>query len=470
MITLWSIRMRKVSYGYYKLPLQSNDLHCWSRVRLLSLHSCFEGILLITIFYNIAQFCLVAIGWPLILALVLIKKKYRKRIPSRLGWQLHRKFPIYNNNHENNTTFWVHALSVGEVTSAIPLVTKIRQTWPESRIVVTVTTTTGEAVANTRLAETADVILPSPIDLLPVVQRYLQYIEPDIYIQVETDFWPNLLTLLNRKKIPTLLVNGRISQKSLGIYKKFAFFFAPMFGSFNHLVMQTQADTVSMRDFGVTDEQLLTLGNLKFDIPTTFCDSPDITTLLPTNRTIFVAGSTHEGEEEIIFSVYRELRQQHPELYLILVPRNPDRGEKLKQLAGTLNLKGLLRSISPKQPADLLIVDTIGELVQFYQHSSIAFVGGSLVSQGGHNPIEPAIMGVPVVYGQHMEDFQEIAEDLLTSGGGYQVSGPDQLRDIISEFITNPDKRKDAGSAARACIMRQQGVIDKHIQLIRSLL
>lgn len=425
---------------------------------------------MITVCYNIAQFCVVAIAWPLILALVLSKKKYRQRIPSRLGWQLSKKLTWSGKRQKGGKTFWLHALSVGEVTSAVPLVIAIRKTWPESRIVVTVTTTTGEEIARKHLTEVADVILASPIDLFPVVRNYVQHIQPDIYIQVETDFWPNLLAHLRKKRIPTLLVNGRISQKSLGSYKKFSFFFAPMFQSFNHLAMQTKADAANMKDFGVTDDRLLTLGNLKFDIPATDSKDPEIAALLPADRLIFVAGSTHESEEEIILKSYHSLIAKHPELYLVLVPRNPARAGQLVQLASTFNLQAVLRSASPQHGADLLIVDTIGELVEFYRHSSIAFVGGSLVAQGGHNPIEPAVMGVPVLYGPHMEDFHEIAEDLVDSGGGRQVSGPEQLSHIIADYSANPGKRSKAGSAAKECILNRKGVIDRHIELIRSLL
>ena len=424
---------------------------------------------MITILYNIAQVVLLAIFWPLILALVICKEKYRKRIPHRLGWQLRKRLPQSARQQEVGTTFWIHALSVGEVTSAVPLVLKIRKNWPESRIIVTATTSTGEAIARKHLTDTADAILGSPVDLVPVVHSYLHHIQPDIYIQVETDFWPNLLALLRRKAVPSLLVNGRISQKSLGSYKKFAFFFAPMFQSFSYLAMQTKADADNMKDFGVNDAQLLTLGNLKFDLPST---QPDelFAALLPKDRVIVVAGSTHEGEEEILFSSYRDLLAKHPELYLVLVPRNPKRAEQLLQLAATYGLSGTLRSSSPQDCADLLIVDTIGELVECYRHCSIAFVGGSLVAQGGHNPIEPAVMGVPVLFGPHMEDFQEIADDLQASGGGRQVSGSEQLSSLITDYVANPDSRKAAGSAARDCIFNRQGVINRHIALIRSLL
>lgn len=424
---------------------------------------------MIIISYNIVQLFLLLFAWPLLLALVLTKEKYRKRIPSRLGWQLARAIPCSGKDASAHKTFWIHALSVGEVTSAVPLVLKLRESWPNCRIVVTVTTTTGEAIAHRHLGQTADAILPSPIDLLPVVLKYIQHIQPDIYIQVETDFWPNLLTALKRNNTPCLLVNGRISQKSLSSYKKLPFFFGPMFRSFDFLAMQTMADAENMAYFGVADKQLLTLGNLKYDIQP-IEKRTDISSLLPVERPLLVAGSTHAGEEEIILASFRQLLEQHPALYLVLVPRTPGRAEEIKKLAKGFGFNSVLRSSAPTTHADLLIVDTIGELMDFYRHAYIAFVGGSLVAQGGHNPIEPAAMGVPVIYGPHMEDFQEIADELIASGGAHQVSGQNQLISITADYLVNPEKRDAAGSAAQKFIDRQRGVLDRHIDLIRSLL
>ncbi len=425
---------------------------------------------MLILLYNIAQLVILTILWPVLLPLVLLKSKYRHRIPARLGIGNLKKLadavPA-----KGQCTFWVHALSVGEITSALPLVTGLRKAYPDCRIIITAATETGEAVARDLLSHLVDCILASPIDILPVVSRYIRTIQPDIFIQVETDFWPNLLTALRRSNVPTILVNGRISQKSVDSYRKFAVFFMPIFQSFSQMCMQTEADKENMKRLGISSMQLHTLGNLKYDTPALASGSSStLARLFPENRFIVVAGSTHEGEEHILFSCYKTLRSSHPHLYLVIAPRNPRRAEQLLQLAEQFDLQGVKRSKNPEHHGDFLIVDTIGELVECYRHCTVAFVGGSLVPQGGHNPIEPAIMKLPVLFGLHMEDFHEISQDLIIAGGAIMVSDEEHLRTSLEKLIINDDLRIRVGLAAETCIKAQQGVIARHIELIHSLL
>jgi 3-deoxy-D-manno-octulosonic-acid transferase len=401
---------------------------------------------------------------------MLLKTKYRRRIPARLGLggltKMANVVPA-----KGQYTYWVHALSVGEITSALPLVTGLRKTYPDCRIIVTAATETGEAVARDLLSHLADCILASPIDLLPTVSRYIRTIQPDIFIQIETDFWPNLLTSLRRNNVPAILVNGRISQKSLNSYRKLDIFFLPMFQSFSHMCMQTEADKENMQALGIPSEKLHTLGNLKYDTPGVASDSrTTLSCFFPENRLILVAGSTHEGEEQILYSCYKTILLNHPHLYLVIVPRNPKRSEQLLLQAESFGLHGVKRSQNPEHHGDFLIVDTIGELVECYRHCAIAFVGGSLVPEGGHNPIEPAIMQLPVIFGLHMEDFHEISHDLITAGGAVMVTDETQLRATLEQLIRDSDLRKRMGLAAETCIKAQQGVITRHIELIHSLL
>lgn len=399
---------------------------------------------------------------------MLAKPKYRRRLPARLGFGLKKHF---SRTHTTRPTFWVHGLSVGEITSAVPLVVGLRKRYPDSRIVVTASTETGEAVAKNLLTHVADHIVGSPLDILPVVARFIRYIQPDLFILIETDFWPNLLTSLARRDIPSFLVNGRISQKSFDAYRKFSFFFVPMFRSFNHICMQTETDREKMKTLGVHEAQLHTLGNLKYDTPAqTAASTSRIAQLLPEDRLIFVAGSTHQGEERIILEAYRKLRCAHPQIYLVLVPRNPERTDEILHLGKTLQQHGVKRSEDSDDSGDYLLVDTIGELVELYRYCHIAFVGGSLVAEGGHNPIEPAIMSVPVLFGPHMEDFHEIAADLVAAQGASVITAERQLTSTLSELIVNDSLRSHMGRCASACITAQQGVITRHIDLISLLL
>lgn len=431
-------------------------------------HHARRIIYLLTLCYNITQFAILAVFWPVLLLLILVKRKYRRHLPARLGLGLAQNFPPLR---EGQPTFWVHGLSVGEITSAAPLVVGLRTTYPKSHIVVTAATETGLSTANSLLHGVADQILSSPLDLLPVVNRFISRIQPDLFILVETDFWPNLLAALHRRHHPILLVNGRISHKSFTVYNRFSWFFVPMFQRFDHICMQTERDRQNMKDLGLIDEKLHILGNLKFAQPaTTSASSLSIFRHLPENRLVFVAGSTHRGEEQFIFQAYRELRSDHPDFYLVLVPRNTERAEEILELGGKYRLRGIKRSAELEKTGDYLLVDTIGELVDLYRSCHIAFVGGSLVAEGGHNPIEPASMSKPVLFGPHMEDFEEIAAALVAAGGALVVPEGQQLCSILKGLIADEDLRSRIGTCASACTMSQQGVITRHLELIASLL
>ncbi|WP_167505871.1 3-deoxy-D-manno-octulosonic acid transferase [Desulfosediminicola flagellatus] len=421
---------------------------------------------MIALLYNILQLILLIIFWPLIFAFVVFKPKYRKRIPARLG------FPLPTRTvRKKGPTFWVHALSVGETTSAVPLVKGLRKHYPESRIVVSVSTESGEALAKTLLATTADEIFSSPLDILPVLSRFVLQIQPDVYILVETDFWPNILSVFRRKKIPTLLVNGRISEKSLADYKKFSFFFTPMFRCFSHLVMQSETDRLNILKLNIDQDKLHTLGNLKMDAHINIAtDDMKFSKLLPENKRIIVAGSTHPGEEEVIFSAYSSLKTHYPDTYLVLAPRKPERAEEILALGAEQNLCGVRRSEKLSEFGDYFLLDTIGELADAYRHGAISFVGGTLVAEGGHNPIEPASMGIPVLFGPHMEDFAEVASNLIHSGGAVSVANHSELESTLRELMSDSTKREQMGLAAKACIDSQKGVIKQHIDLIQTVL
>ena len=419
--------------------------------------------------YNILQLVFLPVFFPFIMLFVAGSRKYRGRIPSRLGLGLAGKVPA---RRFGSRRFWLHALSVGEVTSAVPLATGLRRAYPDSIIVVSVTTATGKKVADALLKGLADDIVDGPLDLLPVVHRFIKCIAPDLFILVETDFWPNLLHCLKNNGVPTLLVNGRISLRSMNRYLRMRFFFRSMFQSFSCLSMQTGRDRDNMLQFGVPQERLPILGNLKFATRTEAgaCSVPEIKRLLPTRRLMFLAGSTHPGEERILMKCYIEARKLHPELYLMIAPRDPGRSKEIQELAAQHNLTVLLRSAGNYHPADMFLIDSIGELVEFYGQADIAFVGGSLVPKGGHNPIEPAAMTIPVLFGPDMTDFSEIADSLVDTGGALRVEGLLELTEGLLRLLNSPDERLKAGERARQCVLEQRDIIARHLELIDTLL
>ncbi len=417
--------------------------------------------------YTLLQLLLVPFLFLPLIGISLFLPKYRMRTLYRLGFGLKLK-----EQKTGTKTVWIHALSVGEVTSALPLVSGIREEMIDVKIVFSTTTRSGAAIAKTLLGDKVDQFVPFPFDIFFITNRFIRIIQPDLFILVETDFWPGILSLLKRNNIPAILVNGRISEKSFQSYRRFSFFFKPIFENFKILSMQTRIDMEKMISLGIDTKKIRSLGNLKFDtaLYSTSEKNQRLSFALPEYQQLIVAGSTHEGEEEIILKSFKKLKEEFPELYLIIAPRNVSRGKSIHAIAASFDLQANCRSSINAGGRDLYILDSIGELTLAYSHCHCAFVGGSLVESGGHNPIEPAIFGVPVLYGPHMEDFIEIAKQLESCGGGVRVHDHNELHSALQDFITHDINRKNAGLAAQNFIDSQQGVIKRHLQLINEVL
>lgn len=419
------------------------------------------------ILYNILQILLLPILLLPLTIVILLTPKYRLRTLQRLGVGLQP-----GTGKEEKKTIWVHATSVGEVTSALPLVSGLRQEMPEVHLVFSASSKTGAEVAEKLLQGKVDQFIPFPLDILPVINRFLRLIKPDLFILVETDFWPNIIARLQRHHIPTLLVNGRISEKSMQSYQRFSFFFRPLFASFHTLSMQTEKDRQNLITLGVAPDKIKTLGNLKLDTALYSASEKKqpISFNLPAYQHLFVAGSTHEGEEEILLQSYLQLKKEYPLLYLVIAPRDIGQGKTIQALAETMGLAANCRSQINAGGKDLFILDTIGELNTIYSHADIAFVGGSLVKKGGHNPIEPAIFSIPVLYGPHMEDFSEISDKLLQAKGSIMVRDQKGLTDNLLALLKDNQLLQETGNAAHGCITEQQGVIERHITLMKEML
>ena len=393
-------------------------------------------------------------------------KKHRGRILERLGLRLPH-LPV-----RQGPVIWIHALSVGEVTSALPLVKAIRESIRPGRIVFTATTRSGKELAERLIAPHVDLVLFSPLDFPCAVRRCLDAIRPDLFILVETDFWPNWLRLLRRRQIPAMLVNGRISEKSFTSYRRFAFFFKPMFRCFSLLSMQTAQDRDKMLALGIPAERLVCFGNLKYDLPARQAAPPDLAAAHDL-RPVWVCGSTHPGEEELIFAAFQKIVGANPcvrPLRLIIAPRKIERGGELLRLARRFGLNAVLRSSSNAGAEScVLILDTIGELADCYSLARLAFIGGSLVDEGGHNPIEAAAQGVPVLFGPHTEDFAEIARDLVHCGGAKVVTA-ETLAETSAAILSDDSLHMAMSGAARRLVEQQRGGVDRHVQAVRELL
>jgi 3-deoxy-D-manno-octulosonic-acid transferase len=436
---------------------------------------------MIIFLYNIFQVLGLILFFPLLLVIAIVTPRYRGRIPQRFGFgteTLFEKLP------DNKQKIWVHALSVGEVLSAQPLVKGLRRTYPEAVLIFSATTKTGEELAVQNMQAEVDMFVPFPFDLHYVVNKMINRIDPDLFILIETDFWPNFLHCLQKKDIPALLVNGRISKRSYTNYKRLRKIFLPMFNTFRFISMQTVYDAQKMIEFGVRADTVKALGNLKYDavLPETVgWDREQRPTVffrqqfgIPMEKTVLIAGSTHPGEERIILSAYKRLSLLFPDLFLVVAPRKVERGKEIREIAATTGLTVRRRS-APFQDEDIpgapfLILDTMGELTRMYSFCDIAFIGGSLVPDGGHNPLEPAAFGKSILFGPHMDDFIEISSDLLEKKAAIVCHDEEEIFENLKTLLVNANLRDRMGEKAQSLVLQHRGVTRRHLEIIQVIL
>jgi len=424
----------------------------------------------VLVLYNIVQVVALIVVAPLLFVKSILTPRHRGRIGLRLGFGLANEM---GGLPAGRPRLWIHALSVGEVSSSRALVRAIRERYPDAALIFSATTRSGLAFAYETLGGTVDRVIPFPYDFYFSVRRALHLVRPDLFLLVETDFWPNFLGQLASRDIPALLVNGRISAAAFHNYQRFRFLFAPLFNSFRLLSMQTEGDAEQMRQLGVEAGRVESLGNLKYAVPAV--PVPDEVVRqrfgIPAASQVWVAGSTHAGEETVLFGVFARLVERFPDLYFVLAPRDVTRAPTLLDEAHQLGLKAGLRS-APRLPgANLLILDTLGELASLYAVAEVAFIGGSLVGERGHNPLEPAALGKPVLFGPHMEDFAEISRDLLACGAAVMARDGAALSTCLSAWLGEPSAACKAGEQGRALIAeRQQGVVARYLATVERLL
>ena len=423
------------------------------------------------IFYNLIQLLGLIILAPVIVCVIIFKPKYRGRIFKRLGFGFAN---VVSQIDTSKQRIWIHALSVGEVSSVRSLIRSIREEFPEAAIIFSSTTRSGEQHAKVALANCVDSFVSFPVDIYWVARFFIASVKPDLFILVETDFWPNFLNLLKKKNIPAVLVNGRISEKAYANYQRFRFLFQPMFQSLRMLAVQREDDVTMLSTIGVPKEKVTRLGNLKYDVltPSSSAESTQYSHRfsIPEKKTVWVAGSTHPGEEEILLNVCNKLQKKYPDFFLVIAPREINRAHSIKQLAEKKGIKMFFRTGGSVDEAHGMILDTLGELAAVYSLADLAFVGGSLIPRRGHNPLEPAAKGKPVLFGPHMEDFIDIVTDMLNEKVAIQVSSEENMEREIKELLENPEVLDSYGRRAAEFVRSRQGVTARHIELLRSIL
>lgn len=370
---------------------------------------------------------------------------------------------------------WLHAVSVGEVIAARPLLKGLRQQYPDHQVLLSVTTETGRGVAEKD--QLADLVIYFPFDLLPAVRRLLDATAPRVIIIMETEIWPVFVHEARRRKIPLLLANGRISERSFPRYRRLAWFFRPVLHCFSCLGMQSEADRERIVAIGAPAERTHVLGNLKYDIPCSTVTPHERQSLreryaLPQDALIFTAASTHAGEEEPLLAVWKELARQQPYLRYVLVPRHPERAAEVAALAEHHGFSCRRRTTlagpgaPPLAANELLLVDTVGELNSIYQLSDLVFVGGSLVPSGGHNLLEPAACGIPSLFGPYTANFREVTALVLQYGAGVQVAGQHELLEAARDFLVSSELRQVIGANGLKLMRNTGGATQRYLTAV----
>jgi 3-deoxy-D-manno-octulosonic-acid transferase len=358
---------------------------------------------------------------------------------------------------------WIHAVSVGEVLAALPLIDKLRESGHSSILLSTITDT-GRQIAVEKAPDGVE-IMYLPFDLRIFLNKAIRCFSPRMFMTMETEIWPNLFTSMKNAGIPVFIFNGRISEKSFHRYKKIRFFLKKLFRAVEVAGMQTSQDAERIRAMGMDDDKVKTIGNFKFDIQGTL-QAPEWTGRL--EGTNIVAGSTHEGEEELIVDTYLKLRSDHDPLNLILAPRHPQRFRNVENLLMNRKVNFIKRSVLDEHQGALkdavVLIDTLGELSGLYSVASVCIIGGSFVPVGGHNLFEAAYWSKPVVCGKHMNNFP-LTKD-FERNDAVRIADKDALYDILFELLNSRESRETLGRNAHNLFLENRGAAEKAIGLL----
>ena len=417
-------------------------------------------------FYHFVWTLFVFISLPLLLSPK--GSRFRERICAEL--------PA---NPPPHKTLWVHALSVGEVISAQPLVQALKRRFPQKEIVFTVTTVQGMEIARELIRNDVRCILPMPLDFWWSVNRIVRFIKPSLFLLVETDLWPGLLYSFKKRGVDSMMVNGRISPRTHRSYKKFRLLVRPLLNALGIIMVQTDIDRERLLEVGIRGEKVRTSGNIKFDREWHPMDRDEYGYWmellgLEQAQSLWIAGSTHPGEEATVLSVFQNLRDAFPELRLLIAPRRLERSEEVYRKSIEMGFKTILRTELPQKKGvyEVIILDTIGELGKIYGLAKISFVGGSLAPVGGHNILEPARFGHPVLFGPHMHNFERMSQLMIEAGGGVCVANALELSKVIADLLEHPERAAIIGQKARAFVETHQGALERimdHIETRISL-
>ena len=368
-------------------------------------------------------------------------------------------------------SLWIHAVSVGEVLSLRGLVSELRARHPAWPIYFSTLTSSGYRIARQGLSGVEEIFFV-PLDFGWVVRRFFAALKPEMFVLAESEFWPQLLRQARRNCRSVILINGRISQRSYARYHRWRRLIRPLLGNIDYFLLQTDKDLERLEGIGIPRQRLEVAGNLKVDLRLPPVSTEEKTRLkedfgLSPGKKVIVAGSTHRGEEEMILNAFAAAKKIRPDLALVIAPRHPERSSEVEKFAAAIGLRTMKRTAAdPKRPWEILILDTIGELVKFYALADLAFVGGSLIPHGGQNLLEPAYYGTPLCFGRHMENFAELADRFISSGAARIIHGPEDMEELFS--MQDKSGLDEMGRRAQELLRSLQGATARTLQVIES--
>jgi 3-deoxy-D-manno-octulosonic-acid transferase len=430
---------------------------------------------------------------PYLLYQAIRYRKYIVSLPQRMGY-----LPV-SFNLDGDESIWIHAVSVGEVLTVRALLPQLRERYPRLRLFVSTTTMAGQQVARGNLPY-VDEVFYFPFDLGFIVNRTLRLVRPRLFVMMETEIWPNMLRACHREGVKTALVNGRISTRSYPRYRFARFFFRRVLAHVDRFCMQSEESARRIIEMGAARDRVIVTGSLKFDsldvpppdaasrssFPPSFAPAPAVHDVHQRGRTrvlryfrisparpVVIAASTLKGEEEHVLESFQRIRATMTNALLIIAPRKPERFDDVERLVRRAGWNVARRTelrVDAEPRNDVVILDTIGELAQVFQVATVVFVGGSLVDAGGHNILEPAVFGKPIVFGPHMDNFAEIARTFLDNGAAIQVRSGRELESTLLALLGDPVRRASLGAAARALVEANRGARGKSLAALAELL
>jgi 3-deoxy-D-manno-octulosonic-acid transferase len=429
--------------------------------------------------YNILFSVLFVLSAPYYFFRLGRRGSHQEGFPWRRGFS--QRFGKYDSKLKqaitNRHRLWMHAVSVGEVNVSTQLIQAMETRLPNLKIIISTTTTTAMEGMQTKLPSHVSKIY-YPIDRRGWVARALGTIRPEAIVLVEAEIWPNFLWRANQMQIPIFLINARLSPNSYRGYKRFGFLFRPLFASFTGVGAQNEEDAAKLRTLGCRPEAIQIVGNLKFDAAPLEEKRPlDVRAMLQqlgvaADAPMIVGGSTHAGEEAILAEQFSQLRKRFPGLFLVLVPRHMERSREIGKLLEERGIKFSYRSeITARtqyRPNEIecLIVNTTGELKYFYEPATIVFIGKSLTAKGGQNPIEPAALGKPTVFGPNMQNFADVVRCFLVKDGAVQVRDSSQLEPALMELLSDASRREQLSRNALEVVRENQGAVYRTLDMI----